>query len=282
MKNNQNRCQISIALTSELIKCQPNIIELLADFQQVCLPSIGLEYTLLHHSDYVPITDVIANTTLSFTKVFSASWQQLADVASQSNFDLILSSQVELFSLLQGLNLACVVLKNVESRTSKVESQMSDDKRRRSNVETKLKENTNGADRQLHFTFDGDGVLFNHGIQLDDSVDSIEAFEQFETNNADKPMNQAVLFNFISKVDTVAKQCPQVSWSLVTARGPNALPRAVNTLSHWQLNPAGVYFLSGQDKTPILRGLNSSLFFDDHPSHCERARPYINVGQVLI
>ena len=74
--------------------------------------------------------------------------------------------------------------------------------------------------------------------------------------------------NLLYKLHTLQRSdaCP-IRTHLVTARGEQVADRCNNSLSYYGVDFTRKHFMSGKEKGPLLRKIQSDIFFDDTPSH---------------
>ena len=59
--------------------------------------------------------------------------------------------------------------------------------------------------------------------------------------------------------------------AIITARNAPAHERAINTLTHWDVNVDEIFFLGGIEKRRILEILKPHLFIDDQIDHLDKS-----------
>ncbi|MDO6621084.1 5'-nucleotidase [Shewanella sp. 6_MG-2023] len=127
---------------------------------------------------------------------------------------------------------------------------------------------------RMHLVFDADAVLFSDEAEQVNLKYGFEKFDEHEWDKREQLLPSGPLFSFIKKINIMQKHNIDVQWSLLTARSGRALFRAIKTIEHWQLEPAHMFFMSGGDKSTVLKSLDAHIFFDDKHEHCQAAKPY--------
>lgn len=250
---------LTIAITGEIAERHDDICELLSKLHELNCQKLNICFLLLstfEHGRLIPLLTKFCSKGIVFNKVTMAKPNQLLAVTKVFNPDIIMTTDNEFAEQCSSNQLPVVILDEQQSKRT-----LSD---------------------KIHFAFDGDAVLFCHNAQLVADENGINAFDEHEERFAEKEMGKGTLFNFIRKIDILQKANNKVKWSLVTARGGRALKRAIYTIEQWNLNPSQCFFMEGSDKTPILKVINSDMFFDDHPNHCKRASGHMLVGHVQV
>lgn len=251
---------LTIAITEEIITSQKQICDFISRLLSIQCKEVTIKLLLLStvkHNQLELKTNGSVQASLSFNQIVIANEKSLAKIAQTMQTDIVLTTNRSLVSTFKACNVATVLV----------------DKAVIENVAEK---------QNIHFAFDGDSVLFCHTAQLVADNNSIAAFEAHEQKYANKAMGKGPLFNFIRKIDRIQKHSSYVKWSLVTARGGKAFKRAMYTIEQWKLAPDQCFFMEGSDKTPILKAIESDMFFDDHPKHCQRASGHMLVGHVQV
>jgi 5'-nucleotidase len=250
---------LSIGITGELAHNHNEICEFLSKLHEYHCREMNISLLLLStYSDgrLIPLLTTFSKKGLVFNQVVMTQDEQRINIAQVMSPDIIMTTNREFAEQCKSVNLPSVLLDELQSHRTIGDS--------------------------LHFAFDGDAVLFCHNAQLVADSDGIDAFEQHEETHAEVVMGKGRLFNFINKIDVLQQVHRHIKWSLVTARGGKALKRAMHTIEAWNLHPSQCFFMEGSDKTPILKSINSDIFFDDHPNHCKRASGHMLVGHVQV
>lgn len=259
VSNKVSKQTLSIGITGELAHSHNEICEFLSKFHEFNCAEMDIKLVLMttaEHGRLLPLLTRFSKKGLVFNKVVMTELEQLISIAQVMSPDIIMTTDNEFAEQCKLANLASVLLDEQQSLRTIGDS--------------------------LHFAFDGDAVLFCHNAQLVADNDGIDAFEHHEETHAEVVMGKGRLFNFINKIDVLQQAHSCIKWSLVTARGGKALKRAMHTIETWNLNPSQCFFMEGSDKTPILKSIDSDIFFDDHPNHCKRASGHMLVGHVQV
>jgi len=137
---------------------------------------------------------------------------------------------------------------------------------------------------QLRIAFDGDAVLFSDESERIYREQGLEAFTEYEAQEAHNPLSGGPFKNFLKTLHQLQSQFPAdqspIRTALVTARSAPAHERVVRTLRAWGIRIDEAIFLGGQDKGPFLGAFGADIFFDDQKKHCESARQHVATGHV--
>lgn len=139
---------------------------------------------------------------------------------------------------------------------------------------------TAGSD--LRIAFDFDGVLADDSSERVMQSDGLDAFHAHEVQNAEIPLPEGRLTEFLRAVnrvqdveDSLAKGNSdynrRLHVAIVTARNAPSHERVVRTLKKWGLRVNDAFFLGGIEKARVLRVLQPHIFFDDQIGHLEAA-----------
>lgn len=142
----------------------------------------------------------------------------------------------------------------------------------------------NAEDEDLRIAFDGDAVLFDDQAERVFQERGLEAFQEAEEADADKPLAGGPFKPFLAGLHRLqrefhGKPCP-IRTALVTARGAPAHKRVIKTLRAWGVRLDESLFLGGLDKAAFLRAYGADMFFDDQRGNCEDARSHVTTGHV--
>lgn len=252
---------LTIAITNEFADENKHFCNFIYRLRQAASDHVSVSLILIAQGEQLKIMTQLTKFTelgINFNRVIMCSDQQVPSVmakfAKVMTPDIIMTSKVNFAKQCQQMGLPTTIL------SAPIKAAMLQD--------------------TLNFAFDGDSVLFCHQAQHVADNNGVDAFDKHEQLHQNTIMGKGPLFEFIRKIDLLQTYTSKISWSLVTARGGKALNRAMNTIAEWQLNPRQCFFMEGGDKTPALNSLNSDIFFDDHPTHCERASKDMLVGHV--
>ncbi len=142
---------------------------------------------------------------------------------------------------------------------------------------------------QIRIAFDGDAVIFSDESERIFQEQGIEAFENHERENANKPLPEgpfARLLKALSFMQTNVKILgapkPPIRTALVTARSSPAHERVIRTLRAWDVIIDETFFMGGVAKSQVLEAFKPHIYFDDQIGHCDRAAPLVPTGRVPI
>lgn len=136
--------------------------------------------------------------------------------------------------------------------------------------------NSKEAIGQIRVAFDGDAVLFSAEAERVFKHHGIDAFNEHEQNNVDKPLPKGPFANFLSTLSSLQniyktqEQAP-IRTALVTSRSIPAHERAIKTLREWGVRVDEAFFLGGVQKKDILSSFGAHIFFDDQHAHADPA-----------
>ena len=129
---------------------------------------------------------------------------------------------------------------------------------------------------QIRIAFDGDAVLFSAESERVYKQRGIEAFNEHERGNVDKPLSRGPFANFLTALSNMQniyqtqEQAP-IRTALVTSRSIPAHERAIKTLRGWGVRVDEAFFLGGVQKRDILASFGAHIFFDDQHAHADPA-----------
>ncbi len=137
---------------------------------------------------------------------------------------------------------------------------------------------------QLRIAFDGDAVLFSDESERIYREQGLEAFTQYETAEARRPLTGGPFKAFLDTLHRIqtlfgTDEAP-IRTALVTARAAPAHERVVRTLRAWNIRIDEAIFLGGMAKGPFLRAFGADIFFDDQQGHCDSASQHVATGHV--
>lgn len=137
---------------------------------------------------------------------------------------------------------------------------------------------------QIRIAFDGDAVLFTDESEQIFQTQGLEAFEENERKNADKPLPQGPFAKFLKAISNIQKEFPQeeapIRTALVTARSAPAHERVIRTLRAWNVRIDEAFFLGGVSKRDVLKAFGAHIFFDDQASHTTPASEVVPSARV--
>lgn len=138
--------------------------------------------------------------------------------------------------------------------------------------------------KQIHIAFDGDAVLFTDESEQIYQKEGLEAFEENERKNADKPLPQGPFAKFLKTISNIQKEFPPESvpirTALVTARSAPAHERVIRTLRAWNVRIDEAFFLGGISKRDVLEAFGAHIFFDDQAIHTTPASEVVPSARV--
>lgn len=128
-----------------------------------------------------------------------------------------------------------------------------------------------GESRQIRIAFDGDAVLFTDESERIYQEKGLDAFEENESQNAKKPLEEGPFAHFLWKLSDLQKtwgveNCP-IRTALVTSRCAPAHERVIRTLRAWNVRVDEAFFLGGVEKKDVLAAFGAQIFFDDQQIH---------------
>lgn len=138
--------------------------------------------------------------------------------------------------------------------------------------------------KQIHIAFDGDAVLFTDESEMIFQKEGLEAFEENERKNADKPLPQGPFAKFLKTISNIQKEFPPeevpIRTALVTARSAPAHERVIRTLRAWNVRIDEAFFLGGISKRDVLEAFGAHIFFDDQAIHTTPASEVVPSARV--
>lgn len=137
---------------------------------------------------------------------------------------------------------------------------------------------------QIRIAFDGDAVLFTDESEMIFQTQGLEAFEENERRNADKPLPQGPFAKFLKTISNIQKEFPPeeapIRTALVTARSAPAHERVIRTLRAWNVRIDEAFFLGGISKRDVLKAFGAHIFFDDQAVHTAPASEVVPSARV--
>ncbi len=138
--------------------------------------------------------------------------------------------------------------------------------------------------KQIRIAFDGDAVLFTDESEMIYQAEGLEAFEENEKKNADKPLPQGPFAKFLKTISDLQKEFPPeetpIRTALVTARSAPAHERVIRTLRAWNVRIDEAFFLGGISKRDVLEAFGAHIFFDDQAIHTTPASEVVPSARV--
>ena len=125
-------------------------------------------------------------------------------------------------------------------------------------------------DVKLKIAFDGDSVLFSNEAELVYKQQGLAEFTSSEQDKKHIPLADGPFMKLLKKLSHPdVKEWTDIS--LVTARSIATLERAVITMENAGVTIGESYFMSGKEKTPVLKVIDPDIFFDDQKAHITKA-----------
>ena len=129
---------------------------------------------------------------------------------------------------------------------------------------------------QIRIAFDGDAVLFSAESERVYKQRGIDAFNEHEQSNVDKPLQKGPFANFLMALSGLqniyqSQEQSPIRTALVTSRSIPAHERAIKTLREWGVRVDEAFFLGGVAKKDILASFGAHIFFDDQHVHADPA-----------
>lgn len=137
---------------------------------------------------------------------------------------------------------------------------------------------------QIRIAFDGDAVLFSDESERVFREKGLEAFEESERLQAEKPFRQGPFAKFLKTISDIQSEFPQeqapIRTALVTARCAPAHERVIRTLRAWHVRIDEAFFLGGITKRHVLKAFGAHIFFDDQAVHTAPASEVVLAARV--
>ncbi|WP_419769302.1 MAG: 5'-nucleotidase [Candidatus Marinarcus sp.] len=131
---------------------------------------------------------------------------------------------------------------------------------------------------QVRIAFDGDAVLFSEESEIIYKTQGLEAFLQYESENAKNPLSAGPFAKLLSVISNIQSSYPQeetpIRTALITARNSPAHERVIRTLNAWNVRLDEAFFLGGVDKYEVVNAFGADIFFDDQDVHLERTSKF--------
>lgn len=128
-------------------------------------------------------------------------------------------------------------------------------------------------DAQVRIAFDGDAVLFSEESEVIYKTQGLEAFLEYEKNNANSPMMDGPFAKLLRVISNIQQKYPHeqtpIRTALITARNSPAHERVIRTLNAWNVRLDESFFLGGVDKYEVVKAFGADIFFDDQDVHLE-------------
>lgn len=139
-------------------------------------------------------------------------------------------------------------------------------------------------DHQVKIAFDADAVLFSDDSEYRYKTKGMEAFQQYETEHEDQPLDAGPFAGLIHKLSRIQSlypegECP-IRVAIVTSRSAPAHMRVIKTLRSWGVNVDEAYFMGGFAKDEALKNFGAHIFFDDQDVHLKDSSRFVPAGKV--
>ncbi|WP_072681454.1 5'-nucleotidase [Arcobacter sp. LA11] len=147
------------------------------------------------------------------------------------------------------------------------------------------KENVDEHSTQVKIAFDGDAVLFSEESEIIYKTQGLEAFLEYEKENANNAMKSGPFAQLIRVISNIQAKYPEeqtpIRTALITARNSPAHERVIRTLSQWGVRLDESFFLGGVDKYEVVQAFGADIFFDDQDVHLENTSKTTPSAKVL-
>ena len=139
-------------------------------------------------------------------------------------------------------------------------------------------------ENQIRIAFDGDAVIFSDESEAIYKEKGLEAFLEFEEKMAKNPMTEGPFTKFLQTIQKIQNlsnaEVKPFRLALVTARGSKARERVLRTLRAWEIDIDETFFLSGMEKSEVLKAFRPHIFFDDQDVHLKPASQHVPSAKV--
>lgn len=133
-------------------------------------------------------------------------------------------------------------------------------------------------DPVLRLAFDFDGVIADDAAKKIYKNETLERFQESETQLSMVPHNPGPLQDLFTKIShfqeletrrivTDPSYPRKLKISIITARNAPAHERMINTIKSWGVSVDEAFFLGGIEKKRILEILRPHIYFDDQEIH---------------
>lgn len=139
---------------------------------------------------------------------------------------------------------------------------------------------------EVRIAFDGDAVVFSAESDEIYKSQGLNAFREYERQNAQKPMKGGPFGEFLKKLSVLRsiylnkEGVSKVRIGIVTARDSEAHARVIHTLRAWGTPADEAHFVGQWEKAPILKAFGAHIFFDDQEKHVLGATRVVPAGHV--
>ena len=141
-------------------------------------------------------------------------------------------------------------------------------------------------DNRVRIAFDADAVLFSDESELRYKKEGLRAFQKFELENVDVPLNEGPFAKLIIKLSKIQEhlttliEMSPLRLAIVTARNAPSHMRVIKTLRKWGVYVDEAYFLGDLSKDKVLKAFGAHIFFDDQDVHLESSSKVVPSGKV--
>ncbi len=137
---------------------------------------------------------------------------------------------------------------------------------------------------QIRIAFDGDAVIFSDEAERIYQAEGLDAFTKHEAQKAQQPLPEGPFAKLLKTISLIQQSFAEdeapIRTALVTARCAPAHERVVRTLRAWDVRIDEAFFLGGIEKSEVLKAFGANIFFDDQPTHTERAAKMVPAARV--
>jgi len=125
----------------------------------------------------------------------------------------------------------------------------------------------------VKIAFDGDAVIFGDESEKVYQEKGLEAFIEYERENAKHPLSKGPFFKFLKTISEIQDKFPMerspIRTALVTARNFSTHERVLGTLEGWGVRVDEAFFQGGVQKYEVVKAFGADIFFDDQDTHLE-------------
>jgi len=125
----------------------------------------------------------------------------------------------------------------------------------------------------VKIAFDGDAVIFGDESEKVYQEKGLDAFIEYERNNAKNPLSKGPFFKFLKTISEIQDKFPMegspIRTALVTARNFSTHERVLGTLEGWGVRVDEAFFQGGVQKYEVIKAFGADIFFDDQDTHLE-------------
>lgn len=137
----------------------------------------------------------------------------------------------------------------------------------------------------VKIAFDGDAVIFGDESEKVYQAKGLEAFIEYERQNALNPLSKGPFFKFIKMISDIQDKFPiessPIRTALVTARNFATHERVLGTLKGWGVRVDEAFFQGGVEKYEVVKAFGADIFFDDQEAHLNKTSKETPSAKVL-